>query len=77
MIDSTTITIPAARGARHKARRLARANPGTRVDVLDKRGTIHYSAYGLRTQPRVKTSAYHWSRRSIVHNLVQRTWNYA
>lgn len=35
--------IPAGRGARRKARRLARANPRTIVNVCDRKGACHYS----------------------------------
>ena len=38
------MVIRAGRGARHDARRLARANPKVVVTVKDRKGTTHYSA---------------------------------
>ena len=63
------ITIPAGRGARHKARRLALANPGAHVNVKDKRGACHYSANALHTGT-IWASTYYWQRGNAVHHVV-------
>lgn len=65
------ITIPAGRGARHKARRLALANPHVRVNVEDKRGVCHYSANALHTGT-IWASTYYWQRGNAVHHVITR-----
>lgn len=67
------IIIPAARGARHKARRLARANPRVMIEVCDGSGRHHYSArlHGLDT---VSTFAFFWDRKSVVRQVVHREY---
>ncbi len=65
------ITIPTARGARHKARRLALANPGSAVKVVDKRGACHYQARALYTGT-IWASTYYWQRGNAVHRVVVR-----
>lgn len=66
-----TITIPAGRGARHKARRLAVANPGTHVNVTDKRGVCHYTANALHAGT-VYATIYYWQRGNPVHHFITR-----
>ena len=61
MPERQPIVIPAGRGAKHKARRLARANRMTSVRVVDRKGRVHYSAWfhGLDT---METWTCHWER---------------
>lgn len=68
----TDITIPAGRGARHKARRLALANPNIGVKVVDKRGACHYHARAFITGT-ILTTCYYWGRRSPVHRVTMHT----
>lgn len=72
MDKHTTITIPAGRGARHEARRLARKNPGATVYVVDKRGTNHYIAHAWRND--LRTFTFYWGRRSPVRRIEARRW---
>ena len=65
------IIIPAGRGARHKARRLALANPHIRVNVKDKCGVCHYSANALHSGT-IWASIYYWQRGNAVHHVVTR-----
>lgn len=64
----TGITIPAGRGARHKARRIALANPSVAVKVVDKRGACHYHARAFVTGT-ILTICYYWGRRSPVQHV--------
>jgi hypothetical protein len=65
------ITIPTGRGARHKARRLALANPNIAVKVVDKRGACHYHARAFVTGT-IDTTCYYWQRRNAVHHVITR-----
>ena len=62
------ITIPAGRGARHKARRIALANPSIAVKVMDKRGACHYHAQAFVTGT-IDTICYYWQRRNAVQHF--------
>ena len=66
------IIIPAGRGARHKARRIALANPNAAVKVVDKRGACHYQARS-NALGTIDTVCYYWQRRNAVQHFTTHT----
>ncbi len=66
-----TLLIPARRGARHVARRLARTHPGILVEVRDRKGVHHFTAKFCLPST-IETWEFYWGRGNLVHHMVRR-----